>query len=155
MKNTTGIYLGGIPTEPDLKKLMDKFGNAPEGATIAHDDIASAINTEYGSQRYRTIVNKFTDRMFRERNIVLMSHKGHGYLVANNRDRVIVGGKKFKTGRRFLIKAGDIVGMTDVTGLDKVELSQVDFYQRQCAMLRQNELTKAKEIRQLIKGTAR
>lgn len=89
-------YFRGIPTDIDLKKLMEAFGSAKPGDMIAHEDVAATIGAEYGSNRYRTVVSRWRKAMFATCNLELEARIGVGYAVLNASERVRSASDDFK-----------------------------------------------------------
>lgn len=53
----SGVFRGGVPIYPDLKRLLDRYATPDEGASIGYDDIASVIGASPSSSRFRTVVS--------------------------------------------------------------------------------------------------
>src|SRR5262245_53413982 len=97
-------YFGGIPTEPDVRRLMDRFC-APEPGVIPHEEIEKEIREESDSSRYRTIVSAWRRRLRREHNIDTSAEPGHGIRILTEPERVDVSKRDLGRGVRGIVRS--------------------------------------------------
>jgi hypothetical protein len=62
------LYFGGIPTGPDVDKLMAAFDLAP-GVTAPYSEIEALIGLDRHQSRFRTITNVWRKRCLRDRGL--------------------------------------------------------------------------------------
>lgn len=61
------LFYGGVPTRPDVEKLM-KF-DPKAGTSITYDAIAAEIGVAYGASRFVTVIQAWTKEVFRSRGL--------------------------------------------------------------------------------------
>jgi len=83
------VFFGGVPTEPDVRKLVDRFGT-PEPGIIAHEDVEAVLGHGRLTSRYRTVVWVWRRRLFRQSNIDMIAEPGVGFRVLTSGERVDV-----------------------------------------------------------------
>jgi|SRR5688572_17030408 len=59
------IFQGGVPTGPDVTKLMEL--DPQPGMSLSYEEIERAIGLRYGDARFNTVIESFRKRLFRER----------------------------------------------------------------------------------------
>lgn len=111
------VFNAGIPTSPDIRKLMDQWPVLSDGQRITKGEIAEVISTPSDSFRWKTVVHQWRRKLFREQNVLLKAIPRVGYEVANPDERVGLAGAKYKSGLRHVRRAGDIVTRTDTRRL--------------------------------------
>lgn len=81
------LVVGGMPTEPDVKRLIEAFPSPKIGEIITHQQIVSVIGAAPGSTRYRTVVTAWRRQLFRQHNIDTKAVPGIGiaFLTASER----------------------------------------------------------------------
>ena len=87
---TSGIFRGGVPTEPDVKTLMqhiDIWGWA-QGAIIPYSHVENVINVTKDSYRFKSVTASWKRRMLRERNMDVIAVAGVGYRWLPEAERV-------------------------------------------------------------------
>lgn len=82
------LFFGGMSTDVELGKLMERYGETDPGALITHDEIESAIGMSRDSNRYRTVIARWKRAMFSKCNLEVTSRKGEGYVVMTPAERV-------------------------------------------------------------------
>jgi len=55
------LYFGGVPTDPDIKRIRDKWPDAElqPGQEIPCDEVAAAIGEPINSNRFRTVTARW------------------------------------------------------------------------------------------------
>jgi hypothetical protein len=109
------IFGGGIPTEPDVRKLMDAFGVPIEGALFSHESISRIIECHPKSHRYRSVTTAWRKKLEHEHNVVLIAERGYGLKAATPDDRVEHGHGKLRSGQRITRRAYRVIGTTDLS----------------------------------------
>lgn len=143
------LFLGGIPTEPDVQKLIDAFKDPSEGQIITWQEIANVIEEPYGSSRFRTVVTAWRKRLFRTRNIHLLIKRGQGLYAGSPPERIRDSGKRFVKGYRTIHRASVVSAATDRSRLTENEKKEQDFHTKHDAMMR---LAYNKEVKRLRSG---
>lgn len=91
------VHLGGRPTGPDVRKLMEAFGDTRPGSVVTHHDLARALGVEVESSRYKTVRAAWQKELFRERNQMTVCDAGIGVRFLEENERA---GDAAKTGRQ-------------------------------------------------------
>lgn len=133
MSRNTELFSGGMPTGPDVDALMRAVDPKP-GETYLHDDLAAIIGVDRhdqkGEHRYRTVVNAWRKRLFREKGVDFRVEKQVGYYVLQDHERVSEGIKDWKSSTRRLKKAGNRIGLANTENLDETQRAQKQHAER-------------------------
>ncbi len=120
-------FFGGIPTKPDVEKLMDHF-SVQEGDVIEHENIIAVIGVEPSSNRYRNVVNAWRKALLTQKNLLLVAIPSVGYKVLTPTERVAHGVDGFvKSGRRIR-KNAFLLGLVpdqELSGVDRAKKDHV------------------------------
>lgn len=103
----------GMPTEPEVKKLIEAFQDLNEGDVIPHSKIAEVLEREMKTTRYKIVVEAWRKQLFHGGNVWLKAIPGEGYQVADPSARIESGVRKQKTALTYHRKAWQIVSTTD------------------------------------------
>lgn len=76
-------FFRGTPTGPDIDRLIARFGVPEEDTEIALETIAGVIGSSANSCRFKTVVNSWRRRLFRENNVFLKGTGTKSLVVAN------------------------------------------------------------------------
>jgi hypothetical protein len=104
----------GIPTEPDVRKLMTAFGVPNEGELLSHESISRVIECDHKSHRYRSVTIAWRKKLQYDHNVVLIAERAYGFRVATPDDRVEHGHSKLRSGQRITRRAYRVIGTTDL-----------------------------------------
>jgi hypothetical protein len=72
-------YYGGVPTKPDVDKLIEKWGIPEEGTQITYEQIETVLGIKRNgerSSRYRTVVSAWKKRLETEHDVFLFTDIG-------------------------------------------------------------------------------
>lgn len=94
------LYLGGIPTAPDVKRLHDEFGVPNPGDEFTHQTIEFILGLKRNSSRYRTVTSAWRKELLTDKNIDLAAVPGEGYRCLDQSERVEANVKIQKQGIR-------------------------------------------------------
>lgn len=140
------LFLGGMPTDLDVQKLMDAFGVPEVGSLIGYDKIAEVIGHERGEGRWRSITVAWRKKLDRESNLILKAVNNEGYRVLDAKGRVDFGGRVYKSGLRRVYRASAICAKTAKNGLTEDEIRVCDHIQRVGATIRLTAASEAKKL---------
>jgi hypothetical protein len=141
------VFSAGVPTAPDVDKLVSVFGDLPEGRVIQWAEIEQATGLFRGTNRFGTVVDAWRKRIERDSNIILGAVAGTGLKVLDRRERCELGGAKLKSGLRSTRRGGAVVAKTDRTGLPAEVVRAADHVVRISAMIVGVAATEAKRLR--------
>lgn len=120
------LFFGGVPTGPEVDKLLEKFG-APEPGVISHEQIEGVIGQRRDSSRYHTIVTQWRRRLLKDRNLDTSAELGVGVRILSEPERVDVSAKDLCGASRKAIKAYRRASVIRSEMLDEVSRKKLDF----------------------------
>lgn len=95
---STKVVIGGVPTSPEVKRLLAAFPDPQPGTTISHADIETVLNLSRDSSRYRTIITAWRRQLLLEQNIDIDALSGVGFYVPAPFERVTISTRDFRRG---------------------------------------------------------
>jgi hypothetical protein len=120
------VNFGGLSAEPEVKKLIEKFGAPPPGV-ITHTDIEAVIGCTRKTSRYRTITTSWRKRLRREYLIDTEAETGIGIRILTEPERVDASAGNFRRGTRQNGKGWIRAKMIRPELLDSTNLRRYDF----------------------------
>lgn len=120
-KEASKLFFGGMPTEPDVKKLKEKFKTLDEGTLISYKAVSKVIGEPKGSCRFMSVTHQWRKQLFVEKNILLTCVMNEGYLVSDPSTRVRVGVHYKNKSIRDAKSSGRILIGTDTSRLSADE----------------------------------
>lgn len=115
-------FNAGVPTEPEVNMLREKFGSPVPGTVISYDQIEQTIKVPKTASRFRTVLNAWRAKLDREHNILLGAIPSVGFKVMNSSERVNHSGKTYKKGLRSISKSVRVASTTSVDSLSPDEM---------------------------------
>lgn len=94
------LFLGGVPTEPDVKLLRQAFPSIQPGDEFSHVDIARVIACDLKSSRYRTVTTAWRKFLLANENLEVAPIPGAGFRCLTADERVTTNIKSFQSGTR-------------------------------------------------------
>lgn len=113
----TGLFLGGVPTEPDVKRLTTAFPNLKPGDQISHKEIEEVIGVQHGSNRYVCVTGAWRKQLVKVGNLRLAAIPGIGFRVLDAMDRVTDNVKRYGRGAKQIRRAADDVRRIEIEKL--------------------------------------
>lgn len=98
--STARVFTGGVPTAPDVKRLIEKFGSPEPETVIGYDAIATVIGAAYGSHRFTSVMTAWKATLLREHNVELGHIDGEAVVALTNEQRTEAAQKRFRQGGR-------------------------------------------------------
>lgn len=114
-----GLFFGGVPTEPDVRRLLSAFANIKAGDEIAHADVAKAIGAEPTTARYRSVTSAWRKHLLKVNNLRLSTVIGAGFRVLDGMERIADDIKRYGRGAKQIRKAADDVRSVEIGKLDQ------------------------------------
>jgi len=96
----TKVYFGGVPTDGDVRNLMDHFGQPKPGDEIPHEEVEAVLHSTREASRYRTVTTAWRKKMLREHNVDLSALPGVGFRCLTDAERVAAGVSGVQSGLR-------------------------------------------------------
>ncbi len=125
------LFIGGVPTEPDVKLLLAAFPDPQRGQLITHEQIEGVITVHRSSSRYRTVVAAWRRRLINESNLDTTAIPGVGIRVLAEYDRVTASAKDYRRGVATVGKATRRVSRVQVERLTEQEQTKAEHVRRQ------------------------
>ena len=139
-------FHGAAPTEAEIKLLLDTFGTPTVNEVITHDVIAKAARVAMRSFRYRTVVNAWRGKLYREQNVEMLSVRGIGYKRADGEARVAEKVSRTKSHLRGVRRQGERAARIPNTELNEEQRKLRDHVVAGAVALRQFAATQAREF---------
>lgn len=120
----TMIFGGGVPTAPDVKKLVDSIGIPKEGDVVAYTQLEKLLRLNRDSFRFRTVLNAWKRKLFAENNVLMTSVPTVGYKAADPSERIVDSKSRVRSGFKKVKMGSVVAGSTDRARLSDDEKSQ-------------------------------
>jgi hypothetical protein len=144
------IFRGGVPIDPDVRKLVDKFGVPMIGARITYEEISACLDgLSWRTKRWKAITEKWRKGLDRDHNLITEAEPGTAFIVADSSSRVVITSKTLVRGTRTIKKAHKIGVRTPRTGLSTEESRVLDHKIHTSATMIQVARTAPKALGQL------
>jgi len=118
------LFLGGVPTAPDVKKLRTAFPEIAEGTDFTHEQIEAVIGLSPKSNRYRCVTLAWRKEMLNSHNIEIAAIPTIGFRALTGVERLDTNIKGFKQGTRKQGKSIRRVTMVRAETLTQIEQSK-------------------------------
>jgi len=82
-----GKLVSFVPTEPDVKRLMEAFPDIQPDVLIPYADVERVANIKLGTSRWRSVTVAWRRRLYREQNFRLDAVAGEGFKRLMEQDR--------------------------------------------------------------------
>lgn len=141
-----GVFLGGVPTKPDVDKLRETYGVPDENTGIPYAAIENLIGCKKGSFRFQTVVNAWRKSLVREHHVVLSPDRGIGLIRLTENGKAELAVSTESKGFRAIRKASVIANITVRSKLSEENRTAIDHLNHRNAALRLAMATAAKQI---------
>lgn len=128
------LYLGGIPTEPDVTMLMRKYQIYEPGMEITYEDIEDLLEVTRKTTRFKTVTGAWRRRILRQFNEDLSPRVGK-FVVLHPHERVTKQGGRIRTGVRIVGRSGRNLAMVPRQELTEVDVMRLDHFSRRASLL--------------------
>lgn len=124
-------YFGGIPTEPDVKKIRETY---PEedleiGEIVKYEEIEKLINVNRKSHRFKGVTNHWRKAVFDEKNILIAAERGIGFKKLSEGEKVGQTSLHLRKAGRAVNRSYVIIGKIDTRQLSEEQRRQLDHNQ--------------------------
>jgi len=144
------IFLAGIPTEPDVRALMDKFNDYTIGNEVLYTDIAELIRVEVRSCRFEVVLSSWRKRIRKEENVTF-KRIGDRIRFLAEMERVQEGAAAFRQGAKKQIRAYGDIAMVRTEKLDELARKKADHIKRVMEKHLESQRGVAKEIAETLR----
>lgn len=125
------VYFGGVPTEPDVKKLLERFDveDMIPGYEIKYSEVSEVIGQPKEASRWRTVTTAWRKRLENDRGIFLGCDKEKGcFYVLSEGGKVDLSGSKLQSAATAAKRAYVVLGCVDTKKLSDDERRKHEFY---------------------------
>lgn len=119
---------GGIPTDIDVRALMETFGVPAVGTTMSYERVAEIIHVAPRSGRFKTVTDAWRRRLRDDHNVYTSARDG-AFSVRTAPERVDHGAAKARGVVRAAAAAHNEVARTDRSQLTTEQRQQADHVQ--------------------------
>lgn len=144
MSNFT--FAHGIPTEPDVARLMEAFKVPAAGTVIQHPAIENLIGQKRKSYRYKSVTDAWRKKLYKDHNCIMGAIPTVGYKSLEPDERAEFIGSKYKTGIRHVKRSQNVAIRTDLTGMTPESRRSVIHVKNTAAALILADATAAKAL---------
>lgn len=134
MANRTSVFRGGIPSGPDVEKLMKAFG-VPDPGIITHDSIEKIIDQQKETYRYVSVVMAWRKKLFREYNVHVVGERGVGYRILSEPERVDFARHGLAKNAKHVMRQHQAALLINIGKLDEVARKKHDHVMRASAAM--------------------
>lgn len=114
----TERFFGGVPTKPEVDKLLALFRSLKEGDQASYGDITNYTGLAYGTNRFTTVVMKARREFARETSVTLVAVPGVGLSYPTGREQLKLGANRVRVGARTVRRGTEIAAMVNDARLD-------------------------------------
>ena len=128
---------GGVPTAPDVRRLLDRYPDLNPGDVVPYDDVAETIRAEHGSCRWRSVTTAWRSHLWHQHHYKLQCQPlDKRFLVLDDNGKVRHVVSELKKTVRIGKRAGQVAATVDATKLDDEQRRIHDHNVKMSAMMR-------------------
>lgn len=122
------IFLGGIPTGPDVKRLREYFPDSSlqVGQSIPYKDVEDLIQCKRHSYRFKTVTYRWRRLVEKESSVIIGADSGKGFIVLDDHQKLSLSGSKLRSAARFARRSYVVTGHINRRNLTDDELLRLD-----------------------------
>ena len=124
------LYFGGIPTEPDVNRLIDAFSvdDLKPGTQISYNETARIINQKVRTYRWKTVTTSWRKKLENDYNIILVCiPESQAFEVLTEPGKVKLSRSKLRSSVRLARRSIDVSGRVNLKALSDEERKAHDF----------------------------
>lgn len=145
-----GMFFGGLPTEIDVRKLIDQFGK-PDYGLIPYADIEAVLGMAWRTPRFRLILTNWRKHLRKELNLDTSMQPGEGVTVLRAGERIEVSHGDLKRAIRQTRKSYARIISVPTAELDAVSRTKYDHVVRHAQAVYQAGATHERELTHALK----
>lgn len=130
------LFLGGVPTKPDVDRLRQVFGVPEVGNLIRYDAIEDAIGCKRQSDRFKTVVWAWRRAMKSEHRVIMAADPGKGLVRLDDDGKAELACAMDTRGFRQVRRAFGVAQITDRSRLSDDNRRALDHLDRRNASIR-------------------
>lgn len=125
------VYFGGVPTEPDVKKLLERFDveDMIPGHEIKYSEVSEVIGQPKEASRWRTVTTAWRRRLEKDRNIFIgCNPEKKCFYVLSEGGKVGLSGSKLRSATVAAKRSFEVSNCVDTKKLSDDERRKHEFY---------------------------
>ena len=125
---STKLYLGGLPTAPDVKRLRERFpDNALRvGQIVDYADVEATLGCARHTYRFKTVTNRWRKLVEKESGVIIGAMAGKGFAVLDDHQKLDASGAKPRSAARAARRSYVLAGHIDRKNLTDEERGRLD-----------------------------
>jgi len=143
----TKLHFGGLPTDPEIRTLYERYGVPEEGIIITYEELEEVLNCKRTTQRFQTVVSRWRRQLESQHNTLMVAVARVGYKAAVPEERVMFGMSQIRQSQRRERRAREVLAGTDSTRLDKNHAELLLYGMRVINARRQAALAEARRYK--------
>jgi hypothetical protein len=144
------IFLAGIPTEPDVRMLMERFNDYTPGNEVSYVEIAEALHVEVRSCRFEVVLSAWRKRIRKEENVTF-KRIGDRIRFLEEMERIQEGAAAYRQGAKKQIRAYGDISMVRTEKLDELGRKKADHIKRVMEKNLESQRGAVKEIAETLR----
>jgi hypothetical protein len=141
------IFDAGLPTEPDVDRLIKELGIPKEGKLLPFAAVAGVIQTEIWSTRFKTVTTAWRKRLWNEYDVHIRCDPGRGFVAGSPTDRITDASGQYKSGLRRIGRSGRLAASADESRLSASDKRVREHLMHSASALRLAAATQAKQLK--------
>jgi len=139
----------GMPTDVDVRRLVDQFGTPGIMTLIPYADLEGCLKMRRDQLRFRTVTAAWRKKLEREHNLMTVAVPNEGFRVLDNPGRVDSVSRLYKHGLRRIMKSGERALRTPDNGLTAEQRRARDFVGSTAGTIKLQAAIEARRMREL------
>lgn len=129
------IFLGGIPTEPQIKLLRDTYHDLPEGKLIPYAEVEALLECSRKASRFAVVTRRWRKLTERLTGVIIGTTPAVGFIVLSDAQKLNLSGDKLSTAVRMTRRSAVVLSRVERSKLTQEELGRANFLQHTTASL--------------------
>lgn len=132
-------------TEPDVNMLEKKYRDSPVGHLIKYTELENLLHIKRHTPRWMSVIGRWK-RILLSRSVVLVTVRGEGYQIADNRQKLDTSTNAIRASVKKIVYAGAVANVTGKEGLTEDQIRTRDHQRRISAHLQAELMLAPKAI---------
>jgi hypothetical protein len=127
MTKAASIFADKVPTGPDVRMLIERYGVPAVGTLIPYGELEELLHCQRDRPRFYTVTHRWRAHLLRDHNVATgCDGTGVGIKVLSPDERVSTGRSKTRGAVRMLRRATNLVETTDRAQLSAEMRAEAD-----------------------------
>jgi len=117
-------FCRGVPTDLDVRRLMDHFRTLHQGQEIPYEEVAQILGITKGTHRWASITTAWRKRVLAEQHLVIGCDPGVGYVILDDPSKADMSARKLKSGIRSCRRSVRVGALVDHSRLTPEQIER-------------------------------